>query len=63
MHQRAQPTAANRGGQTVPRGGEAAASGAQMQHETLRGAVSLNFRRRRRKRIRKRTGRYYSVDD
>jgi len=40
VHQRTQPAAANRRGQTVPRAGETTTPGAQMQRETMRGAVS-----------------------
>lgn len=40
VYQGAQSTAANRGGQTVPRVREAATSSAPVQREAVRGAVS-----------------------
>lgn len=40
VHQRTQPTAANCRGQTVPWAGETTTPGAQVQRETMRGAVS-----------------------
>jgi len=40
VHQGTQSTAANCRGQTVPRAGETSTPSAQMQRETMRGAVS-----------------------
>lgn len=41
VHQRTQPAATNRRGQTMPRPGQTPTTGAQVQRETMRGAVSI----------------------